>query len=181
MILLAIVVCEVAFWAALVAGLAARYLLRRPRLGAAFLIAAPVIDAVLLGLVAVDLLRGGTASWQHGLAAIYIGVSIAYGRRMVGWADRHFAYRFAGGPRPARLTGTAYTLKCWRDVGLTLLMVAIAGAIIGGLVLLVRDPERTSALTGTFRILGLVLGIDLVVAVSYTIWPRKPERAAVPL
>ena len=34
----------------------------------------------------------------------------------------------------------------------------LARAIIGGLVLLVRDPERTSALTGTFRILGLVLG-----------------------
>ncbi|WP_454294819.1 hypothetical protein [Salana multivorans] len=181
MILLAIVVCEVAFWVALVAGLATRYLLRMPHLGAALLIAAPVIDAVLLALVTVDLLRGGTASWQHGLAAIYIGVSIAYGRRMVDWADRHFAHRFAGGPRPERLTGTAYTLKCWRDVGLTLLMVAIAGAIIGGLVLLVRDPERTSALTGTFPILGLVLGIDLVVAVSYTIWPRKPERAAVAL
>ena len=32
MILIAIVVCEVAFWVAIVAGLAARYLLRRPAL-----------------------------------------------------------------------------------------------------------------------------------------------------
>lgn len=180
MILLAIVICEVAFWVALVAGLAARYLLRRPRLGAGFLIAAPVIDAILLALVAVDLLRGGTASWQHGVAAIYIGVSLAYGRRMVAWADRHFAYRFAGGPKPERLTGTAYNLKCWRDVGLTLLMVVIAGAIIGGLVLLVGDSERTLALTGTLRILGVILGIDIIVALSYTIWPRKPGRAVVP-
>lgn len=84
--LIAIVVCEVAFWVAVLGGLTARYVLRRPRLGAAMLVAAPVVDLVLLTLVAVDLLRGGTASWHHGLAAIYIGASVAYGHRMIAWA-----------------------------------------------------------------------------------------------
>ncbi|MGR0160630.1 hypothetical protein [Paenarthrobacter nitroguajacolicus] len=177
MILLAIVVCEVAFWVAILAGLAARYLLRRPRLGGALLILAPVIDAVLLALVAVDLLGGGTASWQHGLAAIYIGVSIAYGKRMVAWADAHFQHRFAGGPAPERLTGTRYTIKCWRDVLLTALAVVIAAATLGAIILLVNDAERTSALSGFFRILGIIFGIDFLWAVSYTIWPKKPARA----
>jgi len=61
-VLLAIVVCEVAFWVAILGGLTARYVLRRPRLGTAMLVAAPLIDLVLLLLVAVDLLGGGTAS-----------------------------------------------------------------------------------------------------------------------
>lgn len=63
-----------------------------------------MIGVVLLALVAVDLLGGGTASWQQGLAAIYIGISVAYGKRMAAWADVRFAHRFAGGPSPERLT-----------------------------------------------------------------------------
>ncbi len=174
MVLVAIVACEVGFWVALLAGLSARYLLRRPRLGAALLISAPVIDAVLLTLVAIDLLRGGTASWQHGLAAIYIGISIAYGRRMVAWVDVRFAHRFTGGPKPERLIGPAYTLKCWRDALLTLLAVAIASAILGGLILLVDDPARTAALSEFFRVLGIIFAIDFLWALSYTIWPKTP-------
>jgi len=173
MILAAIVVCEVLFWVAILGGLAARYLLRRARFGAALLILAPVIDAVLLALVAVDLLGGATASWQHGLAAIYVGISVAYGKRMVAWADVRFAHRFAGGPAPERLTGMRYTLKCWRDVLLTALAVGIAAAILGFIILLVNDAERTAALSGYFGILGIILAIDLVWALSYTVWPKR--------
>ncbi|RLP74580.1 hypothetical protein D9V32_12905 [Mycetocola tolaasinivorans] len=177
MLVIAIVICEVAFWVAILAGLTARYLLRRPRLGAVLLLLAPVIDAVLLALVLVDLLGGGTASWQHGLAAIYIGASIAYGGRMVSWADVRFKQRFAGGPAPEKVYGSRYTLKCWRDVVRTTLAVAIAAAILGGIILLVNDPERTDALSGFFRILGIVFVVDLLWAVSYTIWPKKPAAA----
>lgn len=178
MILAAIVVCEVAFWVAILAGLASRYLLRRPRLGAALLILAPVIDGVLLVLVAVDLLGGGTASWQHGLAAIYIGISVAYGTRMVAWADTRFKHRFAGGPAPERLTGTRYAAKCWRDVLLTGLAVVIAAAILGAIILLVNDQGRTSALSGYFGLLGIIFAVDFVWALSYTIWPKQPAKAA---
>lgn len=178
MILAAIVVCEIAFWVAILAGLASRYLLHRPRLGAALLVLAPVIDVVLLALVAVDLLGGGTASWQHGLAAIYIGVSVAYGKRMVAWADARFQRRFAGGPAPERLAGARYTVKCWRDVLLTGLAVVIAAAILGAIILVVNAPERTAALSGYFGILGIIFAIDLVWALSYTIWPRRPTGVA---
>ncbi|MBT9257679.1 hypothetical protein KMZ30_19065 [Phycicoccus sp. KQZ13P-1] len=177
MILTAIVLCEVAFWVAILAGLAARYLLRRPRIGATLLVLAPVIDAVLLVLVAVDLLGGGTASWQHGLAAVYIGVSVAYGKRMINWADTRFAQRFADGPAPEKLTGARYTAKCWRDVLLTAIAVTIAGVILGLMILLVDDPGRTAALSGYFGILGIFLVVDVLWAVSYTIWPRKPSAA----
>lgn len=174
MVLATVVACEIAFWVVLLLGLGARYLLRRPRLGAVLLICVPVIDLVLLAVVAVDLLGGGTASWQHGLAAIYLGVSVAYGRRMVAWADGHVAYRLAGGPRPERLDGTRYALKCWRDVLLSVFMAAISSAILGALILVAGDRGRTAELDGFFGIIGAIVAIDILWAVSYTIWPRKP-------
>ncbi|MDI5788286.1 hypothetical protein PO124_07245 [Bacillus licheniformis] len=42
----------------------------------------------------------GASGCLHGIAAVYIGVSIAFGSRMIKWADERFAYRFAGGPKP---------------------------------------------------------------------------------
>ena len=174
MVLTAIVVCEVAFWVALVGGLAVRYLAGRTRLGMALVFLAPVVDLLLLCFVAIDLLGGGTASWHHGLAALYIGISIAYGHRMIAWADAKFATRFRGAQPRQKPVGTAYTIACWKDVARTLLAVAIAGGIVGGLVLVVGAPERTEELLGLFPLLGLVLGIDVLWAVSYTLWPKKP-------
>jgi len=173
MILALILACEIGFWVAILAGLAARYLLRRPKLGAGLLIAAPLIDVALLVLVAVDLLGGGTASWEHGLAAIYIGFSVAFGHAVIAWADAHFAHRFAGGPKPPKMTGATYTRKCWRDVGRTLIMVAIAGGISGALIWLVGDPARTAELQVGFKILGVILAADVAWAISYTIWPKR--------
>jgi hypothetical protein len=177
MVLAAIVACEIGFWVAILAGLSARYLARRPRLGAGLLVAAPLIDVLLLVLVAIDLVGGGTASWHHGLASLYIGISVAYGHRMIAWADAQFAHRVDGAPRPPRLHGTAYTVACWKDVARTLLAVLLAAAILGGLVLVVDAPERTAALTEFSGVLTLVLTIDLLWAVSYSIWPRKAPAA----
>ena len=101
MIYAVIVACEVGFWVVLLAGFTARYLLRRPRLGAALLVCVPLADLVLLVASALDLRYvGGQADLAHGLAAIYLGVSVAWGHSMVRWADARFAHRFAGGPRP---------------------------------------------------------------------------------
>ena len=179
MILLAIVACEIGFWVAIVAGLIARYPAGKPRVGAALLIAAPLIDVVLLVLVAADLIGGATASWHHGLAALYIGISVAYGHRMISWADAKFAQRFRGAePRP-KPTGWAYTVVCWKDAARTLLACAVAAAILGALILVVGAPERTAELLGFFPLLGVILGIDVLWAVSYTIWPKKPAQPAV--
>ncbi|MCS5498710.1 hypothetical protein NY547_15780 [Cnuibacter physcomitrellae] len=178
MVLIAIVACEIGFWLAVLAGLSTRYVLRRRRLGAALLIAAPVIDAVLLTLVTVDLLGGGTASWHHGLAALYIGISVAYGHRMIAWADARVAHLVDKVPLPPKLTGWAYTRSCWRDVARTMLAAAIAGGILLALVWLVGDPERTSELDGLFPVLGFLVAIDALWAISYTIWPRRAPAEA---
>lgn len=116
MIISLIVACEVAFWVVVAAGLALRYFARRPRQGLAVLSLVPVIDVILLVAVAATLGSGGTATVAHSMATFYLGFSLAYGRRMIAWADVRFAHRFAGGPAPARLSGAAYTRQCWADV-----------------------------------------------------------------
>lgn len=100
MIVHLIIACEIMFWVFIAAGLAARYLLRRKTLGAALLICAPLVDVVLLVATALDLRGGGEANFTHGLAAAYIGFSVAFGHSLISWADARFAYRFAGGPAP---------------------------------------------------------------------------------
>jgi hypothetical protein len=174
LVLALIVACEIGFWVAILGGLAARYVLGAPRLGAALLVCALLIDVVLLVAVVVDLVGGAAASWHHGLAALYIGFSVAYGRRMIASADVRFAQFFAGGPAPTKLTSWSYTRKCWRDVTRTLGAVALAAGILAMITWVVNDPSQTQALTQWYRILGVVLAIEIVWAASYTIWPRKP-------
>ncbi|MCU1637849.1 MAG: hypothetical protein JWL94_496 [Microbacteriaceae bacterium] len=177
MILALIIAGEIGFWVAIVGGLAARYLLRAKRLGAALLVCAPLIDVVLLVAVVAHLSSGAAASWHHGLAALYIGFSLAYGHRMIVWADTRFAQRFADGPAPTKLTGWSYTKKCWGDVLRTLGAIAVASGILALITWWVNDLSRTEALTQWYRVLGIVLAIDFIWALSYTIFPRKPAEA----
>jgi hypothetical protein len=173
MILSVIIACEIGFWIAIGSGLIARYLLKLPRLGVVLLALAPVIDLVLLIATAAHLRTGVDASWEHGLAALYIGFSIAYGHRLIRWADIRFAHRFAGGPAPVKPTGPDYTKACWRDVGRTTLAAAISAVVLLALIWWVGDANRTASLQSWFGTLGIVLAIELLWAVSYTLWPRK--------
>jgi hypothetical protein len=176
-ILTVIVACEIGFWVAIVAGLAVRYLLRRRRLGAALLVCAPLLDLVLLAATAVHLRSGAEASWEHSLAALYVGFSVAYGHRLIHWADLRFAHRFAGGPAPDKPYGAAYTRLCWGGVARTALAAVIAATVIGLLVLVVGDADRTAPLLDTFPLLALITGLDLLWAISYTVWPRRAPAA----
>ncbi len=172
-ILAVIVACEIGFWVVVLLGLVARYALGRRPLGAVMLASAPVVDLVLLAAVTVNLRAGGTASFAHGLAAIYLGVSIVYGHKMIMWADVRFAYRFARGPAPVKLVGWEYTKECWVDVARTSVALVVAAGIIRLLTALVDDPSRTSALLRIYPILGIWFAIDMLWAFSYTVWPRK--------
>lgn len=178
MIVVVIITCEIGFWVAIALGLVARYLLKRPRLGVVLLALAPAIDLVLLIATAAHLRTGVDATWQHGLAALYIGFSIAYGHRLIRWADIRFARRFADGPAPVKLTGLDYTRACWHDVARTALAAAISASILLALIWWVGDETRTEALQSWFGTLGIIFAVELLWAISYTIWPHKtPERA----
>jgi hypothetical protein len=101
LVLSAVVACEIAFWVVLAAGLAARYLLRLPRLSTVLLICVPLVDVALLTVAIIDLRTGGTAGLTHSLAGAYLGISVSFGPELVRRADARFAHRFAGGPKPA--------------------------------------------------------------------------------
>ena len=173
-----IVVCEVLFWVVLLSGLVARYLLRRPGLGAVMLVAAPFVDLILLTASALDLRGGGTATLAHGLAAVYIGVSVGFGHSMVRWADARFAHRYAGGPAPEPKprhgrAHAAYERRAWlRHVAAW----ATGCALIEAAVVLVGDPDRTEALAGIAGVWTIVLVVDGIISLSYTLSPRKPRR-----
>jgi hypothetical protein len=139
-------------------------------------VCAPIVDLVLLGAVTAHLATGATASWHHGLAALYIGFSVTYGHRMTAWADSRFAHRFAGGALPVRPTGKQYTKQRWADVVRTTGASVIAAGIIAAITWSVGQPARAEALTGWYGILGIIVVIEFIWAVSYSIWPRKSGR-----
>lgn len=173
LVLAVIIACEIGFWVFVVLGLATRYALGRRRLGAVLLAAAPVVDLVLLIAVVINLQGGATASFSHGLAALYLGISIAYGHTMIKWADARFAHRFAHGSAPLKLYGRGYTRKCWADVVRTGVAVGVAAGIVWMLRIFVDDPTRTEALLSIYPVLGIWFVIDLMWAISYTLWPRR--------
>nr|WP_111719890.1 hypothetical protein [Homoserinimonas sp. OAct 916] len=178
MIVAIIIACEVGFWVLVVAGLVARYVLRRPRLGAWLLAMTLVVDLVLLTAVIVNLQAGGTATFFHGLAAVYFGVSIAYGRKMIGWADSRFAHRFAGGPAPVKLAGAAYGKERRHDVVRTVCAVAIAAGILWLLTTLVADANSTDELLHLYPLLGIWFAADLAWAIWYTVVPKSRPAVA---
>lgn len=143
-----VVACEVGFWLCLLAGLVCRYVLRLPRLSTALLWCVPLIDLVLLGVTILDLRSGTTATLAHGLAAAYVGFTVAFGPVVVRWADARFAYRFSGGPRPAPppaegWPAVRYEFRLWAR---SLVAVAITDALLFLMTALTADPSRTRAL-----------------------------------
>ena len=175
-----IVAGEIAFWIVLAAGLTARYLLRSPRLGAGFLLGVPLIDVVVLIAAFIHLYRGATADATHGLAAIYLGFSVAFGPAMVRWADQRFAHRFAGGPPPVKPPkhGPERIRYEWAQWG----KMMICWAITCGTVLLfvVCFGDRAAALHRWAYQVSLISLIWFVVGPLWvTIFPPKKvgERA----
>lgn len=175
MLVTIIILCEIGFWALIAAGLVSRYLLHRPRLGAVLLAATPLVDLLLLTVTYFDLRSGAQAGFTHVLSALYLGFSVVYGHRLIAWADRWATHLLQAGPRPPALHGMAYARSCWVDVLRTLASVLIAAAVLGLLVLAVGDPTTTAPLLDAWRVLGLILAIDVVWAASYTIWPKRPH------
>ncbi|GAA3610277.1 hypothetical protein GCM10022199_12500 [Marihabitans asiaticum] len=158
-----IVGSELGFWLVLLAGLVARYPLRRPRLGAALLVAAPLVDLVTLCAAVLDLRSGADPSFAHTLAAIYIGVSVGFGHSMMRWADVRFAHRYAGGPPPAPKPEHGPARARHETDGMRRHAIAwVVGAVLLVLAgLLVGTSAAHDQFYGAARLWTIILVIDL--------------------
>jgi hypothetical protein len=156
-----IVLCEFGLWGLLGLGLALRYLFRLRRASALVLWSIPLLDVVLVVATALDLRGGAEAGTVHGLAAVYLGLSVAFGPVIVRWADARFAHRFAGGPPPPRAPRRgpgrrARLLREWyRAVG----AAAIASAVLLGLTVFFAAPEGREVLAWWIGRVWIVVGL----------------------
>ncbi|MET7644539.1 hypothetical protein ABZS83_12990 [Streptomyces sp. NPDC005426] len=178
MIVTLIVLCEIAFWVLLAAGLTLRYALKRPRLGAAVLLCEPLLEVVLLVVTAVDLKHGAAPDWKHGLAAVYIGFTLGLGHSTVKWIDARVAHRFAGGPPPVKPPkyGRARAVHEWRVAGRWTVAAVTALALLQAAVWYVGGDGDVASLRSWQRTMLFVLGINLVIAASYTLFPKPEPR-----
>lgn len=169
-----IVACEIAFWVVIILGLILRYVLKKNKIGLFFLALTPVIDLLLLVITGLDLYRGATATIAHAIAAVYIGVSIGFGKSMIKWADERFRYYVTkDGSIPIKLYGFEYSkshLKGWVKHVLSYL---IGASFLIGLIFLINDISRTEALFNLLKVWTFAIGLDFIITISYFIWPRK--------
>ncbi|OOM75917.1 hypothetical protein CLPUN_29540 [Clostridium puniceum] len=170
-----IIVCEVGFWILVLLGLIIRYVFRRKKLGSLLLLLTPVIDVLLLITTVIDLRNGVIATPFHGLAAIYIGISLSFGNKMIRWADERFAYGFANGTPPIKppkhgIEHALYERKNWYT---HLLAWIIGSVLLYGMILFVGNSNKTTNLLQTIQMWGIILSIDFLYSFSYTLWPRK--------
>jgi hypothetical protein len=145
---LLIVACEVAFWLILLVSLIVRYILQREKASRWLLYSLPAVDALLFTVATLDLKSGTPATMAHGLAAAYVGFTLAFGSLAVRWADAHFAHRFAAGAVPAKAPSTGWSAVRY-EVALWMRCIVawiIALVLLTGLIAFVGDEEITRPL-----------------------------------
>lgn len=170
--------CEIGFWIFVVVGLFTRYVLKHKKLGTFFLLCTPVIDLALIITTIIDIRNGAQANFLHGLAAIYIGMTIVYGHGMIQWMDKRFAYRFANGSKPMKPVkfGVEHAKREREGWLKHLLAFLIGNGILFGMVLYIGNDEQTKALSSITNIWTTVLFFDFLVSFSYTLWPKKERN-----
>ncbi|WP_128380251.1 hypothetical protein [Streptomyces cavernae] len=178
MILALIIACEVGFWVLLALGLGARYLLKWRRTSVVLLLGEPVLELVLFVVTAVDLKNGAEPSWEHGVAALYIGYTVAYGHYTIRWLDGHAAHRLSGAPKPVGpprygMARARHEGRLWLR---TVLAAAVACALLQGAVWYVGDSGDVSSLRSFQGTALRAAGIHGLVALAYLIWPKKAPK-----
>lgn len=142
----AIIGAEVGFWVLLVGGLALRYLARLRGPSTVVLAAVPLVDLALLVFVAVDVVGGAAPTRAHGFAALYLGITVAFGHQIIRRTDAWFSHRFAGGPKPLKAPkgSTAEVRELWQEWFRVLLAAVIGAVCLLGMIALEGSPWPTS-------------------------------------
>lgn len=112
------------------------------------LVSVPLVDVVLLAATALDLSQGATATFAHGLAAAYIGFSVAFGHVTISWLDSVFSQKFAGAEPPPDAPSYGWLLLRSEIIWWLrcLLAVIVTQTLVFLSIYLVNDPTRTEEL-----------------------------------
>lgn len=181
MLLWLIIFCELAFWVLLLGGLLARYSFNSRRTSDVLLLCVPLVDVILLITTVLDLSKSSTtATFAHGLAAAYIGFTVAFGKMTIRWADGWFAYKFASGPRPKTLPsgGREYIRNDWKLFGRALIAYAIASALIMAAVYFINDPTRTEHLAKWPQFMAISATLWFIFGPIYSLLFKRKAPAA---
>lgn len=173
----AIIACEIGFWVLIAAGLLARYPLGMPRLGLLLLVLTPVVDVALLAFTAIDLRTGGQPSLVHGVAALYLGFSVVFGKRSVVWADRMYR-RKVRGEHVAEPDVGSKLRKEWVDFGLAVVAAGIAAVVLEVCVFAVGGGVETQALRDWHPRLGMILAIWFITGPLWVMLSPRERRSA---
>ena len=98
----------------------------------------------------------------------------------VRWADARFAHRFAGAPAPQKPPRTGPRTRPASDANGfdTCSHGPREPSLLGLGILVVGDLDRTQALASMAALWTLILAIDFVISLSYTLWPRVPKPSS---
>ncbi|PTK89231.1 hypothetical protein [Staphylococcus gallinarum] len=163
-----IIFCEIAFWVVIILGLVTRYILKQQKLGLFFFALTPIVDLILLITTVVDLMNGAIAEMPHAIAAVYISMSLVFGKSMVNWADDRFRYYIMKqGSKPYKLDGLAHAKNYAKGWLKHLLSYIIGTGILHLVVYLINDKSRTEAMDSVIHIWTIVIVIDLIICISY--------------
>lgn len=179
MIVALIIACEVGFWVLLAVGLALRYVAKMPRASVAVLLCEPALEVVLFVATAIDLKNGAEPDMRHGIAAAYIGFSVALGPQTIRWADARVAHRFFNGPPPVKPPkyGMARAAHEWKTAARWILAAVIAMALLQGAIWFVGDDGDVGSLREWQGKMLFVIGVNVIIALTYTLWPKQePAR-----
>lgn len=93
-------------------------------------------------MTSVDLYGGATATYAHAIAAVYIGISIAFGKSMIQWADERFQYYvMKNGEKPRRRYGKEYAKHYFKSWIQHLVAYAIGATLLAAMMYIVPNGK----------------------------------------
>lgn len=169
-----IIAAELLIWVCISLIIFSRYKLKNKPLSVFFFIWMIIINIILLILTAVDLKSGSTVTFAHGLAAIYIGISIAFGSQMIGYADRMYQNYFLKEHTPIEkptkrqklMTTLRHFLAYIIGAGLLYIMIQYIG-----------NEQATGKLQWFIKIWTIVIAVDLGITIVALTKQNKTKKA----
>ncbi|WP_414055285.1 hypothetical protein [Macrococcus equi] len=170
-----IIAAEILFWVFIVLGLFARYIFHKPTLSKILLSSTIVVDLFLLIITTIHLYNGGNAEIAHGIAAVYIAVSVTFGKQMIGWLDEKFQTLLLNKQPLPKKHGKVYAVHYLKSFVRHIIAFIIAFMLITFMQMIANNESANvlSQITNTWQV---VLFIDLIITISYFLWPKKAKQ-----